>query len=191
MENKDYLYIFIHIPKTGGTTIKENIKANLGKDEFISLYWDEKPSDLRLISEETIKKLYPLKEEILAKISIELSSKKNIFNSKEEAKKYITSLSEKEKEKIKVIIGHHMPYGIHKYFNKKPRYITFLRNPIDRRISEYNYKRSILEKNTDILKNKIPKLKELNINIIDFEESFKKYPSMNNLMTKVLSSNFK
>lgn len=34
---KDYLYIFLHIPKTGGSTFSQHIKENLKKDEFLDM----------------------------------------------------------------------------------------------------------------------------------------------------------
>ncbi len=43
-----------------------------------------------------------------------------------------------KKKKIKCLKGH-MYYGLHKYFQQKFNYITFLRDPIERTISEYYY----------------------------------------------------
>lgn len=36
-------------------------------------------------------------------------------------------------------VSGHVPYGVHLFTNRKVRYITFLRNPIDRSISQYYY----------------------------------------------------
>lgn len=88
---EEYLYIFLHIPKTGGTTFIQHLKNNSKSEEWVSL--------------------------------------KNIKN-----------LSQDKKRKIKYISGHETYYGIHKYFpNKIPRYIIFLRNTANRRISQYNH----------------------------------------------------
>ncbi len=64
---------------------------------------------------------------------------KPYISKREEIEKYIKSL---KKDKIKVIFGHRVHYGLHKLFpNREVRYITFLRNPVDRAISHYNFDR--------------------------------------------------
>jgi len=50
----------------------------------------------------------------------------------------LTSLSNSEKAKIKVLKGH-FHFGIHQQLNTNYKYITFLREPIARSISGYNY----------------------------------------------------
>jgi len=52
---------------------------------------------------------------------------------------HLSLLTKEQKDKIKVIYGHTAYYGIHKFFNKPHRYVTFIRNPIDRTISLYNF----------------------------------------------------
>ncbi len=76
------------------------------------------------------------------------------FNSKAESKKkldpYFNSLSKKQRDKIKAIIGHNLYYGIHKYFpNREVRYVTFLRKPFDRTISHYNFQVSMFNQGMD------------------------------------------
>ena len=44
-------------------------------------------------------------------------------------------------ETLKIVHGH-FAYGWHKYFSEEVRYITFLRNPVDRIVSDYYYNRS-------------------------------------------------
>ena len=52
----------------------------------------------------------------------------------------LNKLNANQKDKIKFIFGHYVYYGIHKHFkNRTPKYITFLRDPIDRTISHYNW----------------------------------------------------
>ena len=48
-------------------------------------------------------------------------------------------MSKEQRNKIKVIYGHTVEFGIHKYFDKTPRYVTFFREPFDRMISLYNF----------------------------------------------------
>ena len=68
------------------------------------------------------------------------------ISKKEEIEVYIKSLTKKQKDKLKVIFGHRVYYGLHKFFpNREVRYIIFLRNPIDRIISHYNYGRMRLK----------------------------------------------
>lgn len=51
-----------------------------------------------------------------------------------------TGMSEKEKASLKVLAGH-VYYGIHEKFTfpENVKYVTFLRNPVDRIISHYHY----------------------------------------------------
>ena len=38
----------------------------------------------------------------------------------------------------KIVTGH-FKYGLHNFFRRKPRYITFLREPLDRAVSHYYF----------------------------------------------------
>ena len=115
MSNKDHLYIFVHLHKTGGTTLNRHIIRNYKKEEILILSFD--------------------------KLGI------GPFNNKvpeivKAAKNYVSRMPKAQKAKIKVIIGHFVPYGVHKYFDKTPRYITIIRDPIKRAFSLYNYFRT-------------------------------------------------
>lgn len=73
-------------------------------------------------------------------------------------------------DKIKIIYGHGVPYGIHKFINhRKVRYFTFVRDPIKRLPSIFNHKARLFKqtnnmseelminlKNTLLISNKIP-----------------------------------
>ena len=61
------------------------------------------------------------------------------FEKRSEVDEYIRSLPLDKKEKIKVIFGHSVYFGIHEHFKSQPRYITFLRNPLTHALSSYNY----------------------------------------------------
>lgn len=108
----EFLYIFLHIPKTAGSTFINHIKKNLIEDEYLELEYE----DLGLLDKKLDRVLY------LKKIE-----------------KYLSQFNCEQKDKIKIIFGPALPYGIHTFFNKKPRYFTFLRNPAGRIISIYNY----------------------------------------------------
>ncbi|TKJ17511.1 hypothetical protein CEE44_03170 [Candidatus Woesearchaeota archaeon B3_Woes] len=107
MKNEKPLYIFLHIMKCAGTTIRFHKKENLDKDEFLLLYYNEEP--------------------------IFEKNKGNI-------NKYISSLTEEQKNKIRIIFGHIAFYGLHRLFhNRDCRYVTFIREPTNRTISHYNW----------------------------------------------------
>ncbi len=102
------LYIFLHVMKCAGTTLREHILKNLRDDEILLVYRNEPP----------------------------------YLSKKGEIEKYIKSITKKQREKIKVLFGHRIYYNLDKLFpNRKIRYITFLRNPVDRSISHYNWDR--------------------------------------------------
>ncbi|MCB9849095.1 MAG: sulfotransferase family 2 domain-containing protein [Phycisphaerales bacterium] len=49
----------------------------------------------------------------------------------------IKALSDREKDRVQCLSGH-IPYGIHGYFpGRTPHYIAFVRDPVDRALSEY------------------------------------------------------
>ena len=57
----------------------------------------------------------------------------------------ITSLVEEERRGIRCIGGHDSYFGIHELFSQEPKYITFIRDPIDRTISLYNFEKTAWE----------------------------------------------
>lgn len=48
------------------------------------------------------------------------------------------AMSNEERSEIQVLKGH-LPFGVHKYFPQPTTYITFLRNPVERIISYYQF----------------------------------------------------
>lgn len=95
INKNNVLWIFLHLPKSGGTTFNGHLAKHL-KEEFFHL------------------------------------------DSRESRKKFL-ELTPEQKNKIRVLAGHETYFGIHKHFpNKKPRYITFIRNPAERLVSQYN-----------------------------------------------------
>jgi hypothetical protein len=109
--NSDYIYIFHHIPKSGGSSFKKLIKKNFKKEELFRFNFYKSPSE----------------GDVGKKVLID------------RFKKYISKMSIEEVKKIKFLYGQGVPYGIEKYFGRPARYIVFLRNPESRIISWYNY----------------------------------------------------
>lgn len=92
------LLIHLHMPKTGGTTLKKIIRKNYPKQNVFDVYVDRKHLSSRL-----------------------------------------AELAEKQ---VQCIQGH-FPFGVHQFFQQPSTYITILRDPVDRIISEYYFIRSI------------------------------------------------
>lgn len=109
----DKTIIFVHIPRTGGTSLVKALKSHFNKDEVFSI---SKISTM-------------LHGEKWAEIPY-LERQANI-------EAYFRDLSAKKRKSYKLIIGH-MNYGWHQYLDNHS-YITFLRNPIDRVLSLYRY----------------------------------------------------
>lgn len=59
---------------------------------------------------------------------------------------YLANLSPAEKNRMKFIVGHSTYMGVHEHFPGRPfRYFTFIRNPVSRMRSLYNYARFNME----------------------------------------------
>ena len=110
--NKEELYIFLHIPKCAGTTFIKHIKKNFPEDEAIGL----DPDKLGLKKDRFLHADY--------------------ING---VKKYFDKFTNKQKDKIRIIYGHTVPYGVHRLFERPHRYMTFVREPLSRVLSIYNY----------------------------------------------------
>jgi hypothetical protein len=63
------------------------------------------------------------------------------YRDRDFVREYITSLPEEKKRKVKLVYGHEVHYGIHEWLGRKGMYFTFLRHPLPRTISWYNYRR--------------------------------------------------
>lgn len=63
-------------------------------------------------------------------------------NKIEETLEAFKNLPQTERDKIKFLSGH-MPFGLHKYFSLPCDYITLLRDPIEKVISEYYYMKNL------------------------------------------------
>jgi len=109
------LKIFLHVPRTAGTTIVRHIEKNYSKDERLPLY----PESLGILSGKRVKY--------------------SGLDYKKLVKRYISGIKVHELRKIKVIYGHYVPFGIEKQFARKAVYITVFRDPIKRSESLYNF----------------------------------------------------
>lgn len=83
--------MFMHIPKTAGTTLRRVIQKKYQSSELMEFF-----------------------------------------------PKNINSISKEKLNEVKYVYGHN-PFGFHTYFSRPFTYITILRDPIDRIISEYYY----------------------------------------------------
>jgi hypothetical protein len=94
------LLIFLHVPKTAGTSLFTAMQSSLPANEALFIYGVNRTSEM--IAEE------------------------------------IDSLTSAQRDDIRVIAGHQVWYGIHELFpGRTPRYLTFLREPVARVISDY------------------------------------------------------
>lgn len=118
------IYIFLHIPKCAGSTFRYHINKNMSRDERINFNSDEA---FRRIGDPHVFHEVGWNSDYDKLLDRELNS-----------------LTSAEKDRIRVIQGHGVFHGIHKHFDRECRYITFIRNPVSRTVSEYNYLRMLL-----------------------------------------------
>jgi hypothetical protein len=113
------LYLFAHLPKTAGETFKRNSEKSLPKGGVIrSSFTYSEP-------------FYNLQ-----------SKKVDFFRGKAHFTDYIASLSNEQKLAVKCVGGHDTYFGLHLLFPMRDcRYITFVREPLARTLSLYNYER--------------------------------------------------
>ncbi|WP_179374549.1 sulfotransferase family 2 domain-containing protein [Winogradskyella wichelsiae] len=93
-------FIFLHIPKNGGTTLHSIIEKNYNSQEVFSI---------KVVNEKSTEPEF-----------------KALPN----------------KDAISVLKGH-MTYGLHNNFSKQMKYVTLLRNPIDRISSYYHFVKAL------------------------------------------------
>ncbi|MFA9556940.1 sulfotransferase family 2 domain-containing protein [Evansella sp. AB-rgal1] len=128
--NKNQILVHLHMPKTGGTSLKNIIKKNIDPHRNLDVYVEHEK-----------------RERIMRTIH------SNQFD----------------------CIQGHFPYGIHKYIPCPFTYITMLRDPIDRIVSEYYF----------IKNNKKHELHHV-VQHLSLEE-YQNQPQNRNLQTRLIS----
>ncbi len=125
--------VFVHVPKTGGTTFVNEVLLPL-------FHYDEvyRVSPKRVSGDEI---------ETWARFSYEVFSP--LFPSKEDTWKPsptgrmgpwedLESFSDEYRRSLRLVVGH-MPFGAFEGLLERPRYMTFLRDPVERAVSDYYY----------------------------------------------------
>jgi len=113
------LYLFPHLPKTGGAALFQNVERFLPVSRCLRLNCTHR----QYYVDPRTRKLH-------------------FYESEEDFKNLMKSLSESEKSQIQFASGHDLAYGFHEYFPQPARYFMFVREPIARTISLYNYQRT-------------------------------------------------
>jgi hypothetical protein len=157
MDTEDFIYIFLHVNKCAGTTICNHIEKQYARQEILALYYQQITNFLE-----------SKYGNIQKALGIEDPTIKTPIVKKEWIADLIQLMPASQINSIKIIYGHLAYYGIHEIFNKKPRYFTFIRNPISRTISHYNYLRSQQPE-----RQKFVKVMQDNGQIVPFEEWLK------------------
>src|SRR3989344_9024690 len=123
---KDVLCIFLHIQKCAGSTIRVHIERSLKPGEYIFLYDGE---------------YFDVREKQLKHFTI--------GKRREEMALYLSQLTNEQKRRVRVLYGHRVYYGIHRFFpGREARYLTFIRHPTVRTLSLYNYSLDHVERPT-------------------------------------------
>ena len=118
----DTLYVFLHLPKCPGTTLAHHIRENFRPEQTVRLYVNEPMS---FINPKT--------------------GRHQVLEDAGQIDAYLASLTESDKREVRVIYGHDVFYGVEKLFGRPARYITFLREPVGRNVSWYNFFRMMHE----------------------------------------------
>ena len=157
----DFLYIYIHIPKSAGSTLRYHISNNYNHDEVLWVYADVYFFDLS-------------------------KSEQNILGPHTDIDSILTSMNTEDKEKIKVILGHGAYFGIHKYFNKQFRYFTFFRNVEERQLSHYNFLVTQFKQGKDNGEELLNDKGE----ILNYDKWIDKMPYFNNYITNLIYTKY-
>lgn len=108
---RNFVVVFLHIPKNAGTTVNSILMSNY------NLYRIYVPTVIGRTNDNGLPKTIHCTDKDIVSI-------RNVIA---------------QNGKQLDCIGGHVPFGIHEYLNKPCRYFTFLREPLSRSFSQYNY----------------------------------------------------
>lgn len=111
-DEKRPFYLFLHLPKCAGSTINFHIQEK-----------------------------YSIKSLHLPTIATPILTGLNEvpWATRDWLDAYISHLPDVRRRSIRIVYGHLAYLGIHNLFRGEPRYFAFLRNPVDRVVSQYNW----------------------------------------------------
>ncbi len=122
MARQPDLHVFVHIPKTAGITFSQNIESAIQPAHSVRTGFTHHEPYFDMNAQ-----------------------KYKFYEGKESFEKYIGSLNPSQISLIRYLGGHDSYYGIHELFKRPARYMTFVREPIARTISLYNFERGMYE----------------------------------------------
>ncbi|MDP3920797.1 MAG: sulfotransferase family 2 domain-containing protein [Candidatus Omnitrophota bacterium] len=109
------VYVFLHLRKTAGSTLKYHLRKNFRPGEIIFIN-PKSDTHVSVYFEDWQKEM-----------------------TREELAAYLGGLPQNKKDRLRMIFGHRVYSGIHEPLGRPARYITFLRNPETRTLSHYNW----------------------------------------------------
>lgn len=157
------VYIFPHIPKCAGTTLCYHVENSCRPESVLNLYWRKK---------------------LLCAAGDWVGS-----TTREDLDQQLAVLNEARASQIKVIYGHMVYFGIHKFFTQEPRYIALLRHPVDRAISLYNSLVFQLERGRAI-PNGLEEILVRDGKFVDFSEYFQRLPNKDDMLRHLMQKDF-
>ena len=91
-------------------------------------------------------------------------------------------------QSIRVIHGHAVFEGLHEVTERTPVYFTFLRDPVSRHVSTYNYLRTVMEQKDHPLAEHYRKMLSDGDRVMDYPEWAETRTAHHNVMSKTLAA---
>lgn len=110
-QHRNFVVVFLHIPKNAGTTVNSILMSNYNHYRIYI------PTVIGRTNDNGLPKTIHCTDRDIVSI-------RNVIA---------------QNGKQLDCIGGHIPFGIHEYLNKPCKYFTFLREPLSRSFSQYNY----------------------------------------------------